>query len=71
MATEGLRARDLADFSLGIGDHESTIKYLEQALIDGDPTMVLIGSFHEYNPLRKDPRFIRIIEQLGVPNGLQ
>jgi Tfp pilus assembly protein PilF len=70
MAGENVRARDLAMFSLGVADSESAIKYLEQALTDGDPSLLLIGTVRAYDPLRKDPRFIRLTEQLGVPNGL-
>jgi TolB-like protein len=69
MAGEQVRARDMAMFSLGIEDHESAIKYLEQALTDGDPSLLLIGAVRAYDPLRKDPRFVRIVEQLGIPNG--
>lgn len=66
MAGEHVRPRDLALLSLGIEDYESAIKYLEQALTDGDPSLILIGTVRAYDPLRKDPRFIRIIEQLGI-----
>jgi len=70
MAGEQVRPRDLAMLSLGIEDFEGAIKYLEQAMADGDPSLLVIGTVRTYDPLRKDPRFIRIIEQLGVANGL-
>jgi hypothetical protein len=70
MAGEHVRARDLAMFSLGVDDSESAIKYLEQALTDGDPSLLLIGTVRAYDPLRKDPRFIRITQQLGLPSRI-
>jgi hypothetical protein len=40
-------------------------------LADQDPSLILISALFEFNPLRKDPRFIRLIQQLGVANGIQ
>ena len=69
MAGEPVRRCDLARIALGVEDYEGAIRYLEQALADGEPTLVAIGAERAYDPLRKDQRFARITEQLGVPNG--
>lgn len=71
MARAGVRPRELSHFAMGIGDHEGAITYIEQADADADPVLVLISALYEFDPLRQDPRFIRIIEKLGVANGFE
>ena len=69
MAAQGLAAPHMAELSVAIGDLESSIAYLERAMAVGNATVIVIGTDRAFDPLRNDPRFIRIIEQLGVPNG--
>jgi TolB-like protein len=67
----GARHFDLAAFSAGQEDYEAAMTHLEGAYADQDPSLILISTLYEFNPLRKDPRFIRLIQQLGVANGIQ
>jgi hypothetical protein len=66
-----VRQFDLATFSMGQEDYEAAMTHLEKAFADQDPSLILISTLYEYNPLRKDLRFIRLIEQLGVANGIR
>jgi TolB-like protein len=69
MAAEGLSGHRLAELSVAIGDLEGAITNLTYALEKRDPTMIVIGTDQAFDPLRQDPRFIRMIEELRLPNG--
>jgi hypothetical protein len=66
----GIRPRDLAELQVAIGETEAAIALLERALDEGEPTLIQIGVDPTFDPLRADPRFIRLIETLRVPNGV-
>jgi adenylate cyclase len=67
---DGIRPRDLAELQIAIGETEAAIALLERALDEGEPTLIQIGVDPTFDPLRADPRFIRLIETLRVPNGV-
>ncbi|HEY7027216.1 MAG TPA: protein kinase [Gemmatimonadales bacterium] len=49
---------------LGLGDHTRTLDYLEQAYAADSQFMVWLGQGHLFDPLRSEPRFIALLEQL-------
>ena len=65
-----LHGRALSTLSLAIGDTESALEYIEQASAQYDPSLLGIGTLPVYDPLRRDPRFIRVVKQFGLPNGI-
>ncbi|NJD20515.1 MAG: hypothetical protein FIA95_14690 [Gemmatimonadetes bacterium] len=69
LSTMQVRSRDLATLSLCIEDMDGAIGYLQRGLEEGDPNLIMIGTSRAFDPLRSDPRFIRIVEALGLPNG--
>jgi TolB-like protein len=69
MAAERLSGPQLAELSVAVGDLEGAIANLTRAIEERDPTIIVIGTDWAFDPLRRDPRFIRIVEQLGLPNG--
>lgn len=69
MAAEGVNGRHLAELSVAIGDLDGAIANLARAAADGDPTLIVIGTDWAFDALRQDARFIRMVEQLGIPNG--
>jgi TolB-like protein len=66
---EWYRHRALAQLWLAYGEHERALDHLERAFEADDPTLVTLGIDPNWDPLRQDPRFLRIIEALGLPNG--
>lgn len=68
MAEERLLGTHLAELSVAIGDLEGAIANLERAVRERDNNLVIIGTDWAFDPLRKDPRFISIVRQMGLPN---
>jgi len=72
---EGLRANMTVDrFSwagplVQLGELDRAVELLEQLHEDRSPTVTVIGTDPRFDPLREDPRFISIIEEMGLPNG--
>ena len=66
---EWYRHRALAELWLEYGEHERALDHLERAFEADDPTLVTIGIDPNWDPLRRNPRFLRVIEALGLPNG--
>jgi TolB-like protein/DNA-binding winged helix-turn-helix (wHTH) protein len=68
------RARDsyVAPFSLalvhvGLGDHAAALAVLEHGFEIRDPALSGLGVEARFEPLAGDPRFIALLEQIGVP----
>jgi len=51
----------------GLGNIDAAFEALEKAIAEGDPAAAFIG-FPTMDPLRKDPRFKRVRERLGIPS---
>jgi tetratricopeptide (TPR) repeat protein len=56
-------------FRPALGQVDETIAYLQEMQRSGAGDLWRIGVFPEWDPLREDPRFIEIVNSLGVPNG--
>ena len=52
---------------LGIGEYEEAIKLLEQAYAEQSWFLIFIQVEHWYDPIRKDARFIDIMNRMGFP----
>ncbi len=69
--TAGIQNQDIQPFLLmqvcsGLGDLDSAFEWLDKSVAQGDPAAGFIG-FPSMDSLRKDPRFDRIRESLGIP----
>jgi len=53
---------------IGIGEHDEALKLLEQAYDEHSWFLAFIQAEPWYDPLRKDPRFDRIIKKMSFPN---
>ena len=69
MEESGISPRELAEMALVLGDNESAMRRLERAAEAGDASVFVIGVDPVYDPLREDPRMIRLTRELGLPNG--
>ena len=65
----GLVPRDEFALRLQLGQREETIAHLQEMQRAGVGDLLRIGVYPEFDPLRDDPRFIEIVESLGLPNG--
>jgi serine/threonine-protein kinase len=52
---------------MGLGDREKALEYLERACSIHDTIMMFLGVLPIFDPLRSDPRFSRLLEQVGLP----
>ncbi|HEV2862651.1 MAG TPA: protein kinase [Pyrinomonadaceae bacterium] len=53
---------------LGLGDRERAFESLERAYDDRHPGMILIKSDPRFDPLRRDPRFSRLVRRVEQPS---
>lgn len=52
---------------VGLGDTEHAIEWLERAFEERAGRLVYLRAEHAFDPLRSDPRFQRMVEQLRFP----
>ena len=52
-----------------LGETDEALTLLEQLYEGGDPNVIGLGTSPGFNPLRREPRFARIVSELGLPNG--
>jgi serine/threonine-protein kinase len=50
----------------GLGDVQQTFFWLEKGLEERDPHLTFLGSDAKWDPLRSAPRFVQILERLGL-----
>lgn len=62
-------AHDLAKLALALGARDAALTYLERAFHTNEAGLAIIGTDPAWDSLRAEPRFIRITQALGVPNG--
>lgn len=63
-------ARNLAYIQLALGHRAKAIELFENAVNDGDPTMVWIGVDPRVDPLRGTHRFREMLKAIGLPAEL-
>lgn len=59
----------LAEFWIVHGEIERSLQHLERALEEDDPRLAKAGVEPNFDPLRENPRFLKILEALDLPNG--
>jgi serine/threonine-protein kinase len=60
---------DLAIVYLGLGEHEQAIEWLEKSFAAQDSHLIYINRGPKFDPLRDDPKFIRLLQRLDFPGG--
>ena len=54
---------------MGLGERDLALKALAQGIRDRDFRAIYIGVDAAWDPLRSDPRFIELLERVGVPQA--
>jgi TolB-like protein/DNA-binding winged helix-turn-helix (wHTH) protein/Tfp pilus assembly protein PilF len=52
--------------AIGLDEREQALTWLEQAYSERDPHLTLLGADPVYDPLRADPRFIALVQKIGL-----
>jgi TolB-like protein/lipoprotein NlpI len=64
--TRYLSPYHLAIAQVGLGDVDEAFASLEKATVEGDPALGCIAVEPRFEPLRSDPRYLRLIDLLGL-----
>ncbi len=59
----------LAYVSLGLGDHDQAISWLQQAAEERDGLMPDLSVRLPFDPLRSDPRFQALLKKIKFPTS--
>jgi eukaryotic-like serine/threonine-protein kinase len=51
---------------LGLSDFESVFRWLNRAFEERDGSLILITAAVEFDPVREDPRFMALLDRMGV-----
>ncbi len=54
---------------VGLGEHDLALKALEQGIRDRDFRAIYLGIDSTWDPLRENPRFIKLLERVGLPQA--
>jgi tetratricopeptide (TPR) repeat protein len=65
-----LNVRDLAYIQLALGNKAKAIELFEEAVTQGDPTLVWLGVDPRVDGLRGEPRFRALLKTIGFPPGV-
>ena len=55
--------------SWGLGEHELAMESMQKALDAHDGGLVYVNTNPRFEPLRKDPRFVNILEEMNLHSG--
>jgi len=62
-----LEPTTVAHVFVALGDHERALTWLERAVEERAPHVVEMAVEPALDPLRSDPRFVRLLERVGLP----
>jgi tetratricopeptide (TPR) repeat protein len=51
---------------LGLGEIDTAFEWLERAFTERDGSLILVAASPEFDPLRSDPRFGKLLERMGL-----
>ncbi len=54
---------------VGLGEHDLALKALEQGIRERDFRAIYLGIDSTWDPLRENPRFIKMLERVGLPQA--
>ncbi len=54
---------------VGLGETDAAFEALEQAFGDRDSQLLSLGLDPTWEPLRGDPRYVELMERIGLPRG--
>ena len=57
----------MAHVSLGLGEHEQAIGWLQKAVEERDGLLMFLKVYPFFDPLRSDPRFQALLRRMNVP----
>jgi tetratricopeptide (TPR) repeat protein len=63
----GISSYPIAVLYLGLGEKEKALEWLEKSLKERDPVMVFLKVDQRFDSLHRDPRFLQLIKELGLP----
>jgi eukaryotic-like serine/threonine-protein kinase len=61
---------DIATVQLGLGDKDAAFALLERAVDTHAGGLVFLAVDPRYDPVRQDPRFLRVLRRIGFPDSL-
>lgn len=62
-----LEPNAVAHVLVALGDHERALTWLDRAVEERAPHVVEMAAEPPLDPLRSDPRFVRLLKRLGLP----
>jgi len=65
-----LEPNTVAQVFVALGDHEHALTWLERAVEERAPYVAEMAIEPALDPLRSDPRFVRLLKRLGLPTML-
>lgn len=57
----------MATLFAAMGDRDQALSWLERAYREHDPTLISLAALPEFEPLRKEARFVALRKRVGVP----
>ena len=53
--------------SVGLGDYDQAVSWLQKAAEEHEPTMAHLNALFLFDPLRSDPRFQALLQRMNFP----
>jgi adenylate cyclase len=67
--TTHVPAFELAQIEMGLGNHAGALACLEHAVTNRETYAIFIKAWNTFAPLRREPRFQAVLEQIGLEQG--
>ena len=56
-----------AEIAIRLGDPDRAFFWLDRAVKQRNPQLVYLAVSPKYDPIRRDPRFLALLKQIGLP----